>query len=284
MVPRQLGEQLLELEADIKQMYEKHKEAESERKEMADADADVDIRQMYAKHKKEAESEQKEKDLTNLRGEVADQKDDDKKAEVVLDLVDDLDVKEEQEVKVEVEMNQMGDAEEVGMAEKEQDEGDLVNLTPLVEEESKGESKKDIKVEDIEGARKDLRKTEKCDICEKMFKRKCELERHKVMHSKVYLAPSCPFCGKLLKGSIKRHILSNHPDRKDEVLFLPLLFLFKFKLRLLMCWVRSATASGIKAWRRQKSSPCPGTYHSRSPTSFHFQIFPQVHIWVIRKV
>ena len=231
MVPRQLGEQLLELEADIRQMYEKHKEAESERKEMAD----VDIRQMYEKHKKEAESEQKEVDLTNLRGEVPAQKDEDKRAEVVIDLVDDLDVKEEEEVKVEVEMNQVGDAEEVEMAEKgegemaekgkgemaekEQGGGDLDNLTPLVQEESKGESKKDIKVENIEGAGKDLRKTEKCDICEKVFKRKCELERHKVMHSKVYLAPSCPFCGKLLKGSIKRHILSNHPDRKDEVLF-----------------------------------------------------------------
>ena len=228
MVPRQLGEQLLELEADIRQMYEKHKEAESERKEMAD----VDIRQMYEKHKKEAESEQKEVDLTNLRGEVPAQKDEDKRAEVVIDLVDDLDVKEEEEVKVEVEMNQVGDAEELGMAEKgegemaekEQGGGDLDNLTPLVQEESKGESKKDIKVENIEGGGKDLRKTEKCDICEKVFKRKCELERHKVMHSKVYLAPSCPFCGKLLKGSIKRHILSNHPDRKDEVLFLPLFY------------------------------------------------------------
>ena len=197
MVPRQLGEQLLELEADIRQMYEKHKK------------------------------EQKEVDLTNLRGEVPAQKDEDKRAEVVIDLVDDLDVKEEEEVKVEVEMNQVGDAEEVEMAEKgegemaekEQGGGDLDNLTPLVQEESKGESKKDIKVENIEGAGKDLRKTEKCDTCEKVFKRKCELERHKVMHSKVYLAPSCPFCGKLLKGSIKRHILSNHPDRKDEVLF-----------------------------------------------------------------
>ena len=78
MVARQLGEQLLELEADM--------------------------RQMYAKHKK-AESEQNEVDLTNL-SELPDQKDKDKKAEVIIDLEDELDVKEEEEeVKEEIETN-----------------------------------------------------------------------------------------------------------------------------------------------------------------------------------
>ena len=122
----------------------------------------------------------------------------------------------------------MGDPEafeEDKLAENEQGEGYLNNLTPLAQEEPKAENENDMFVK-VEDTKKDLRKTEKCDICEKMFKRKCELERHKVMHNKVYLAPSCPFCGKLLKGSIKRHILSRHPNRKDEVLVLPYLIFF----------------------------------------------------------
>ena len=199
LVHRQLGEQLLDLESDIRQMFAKHKQAEAKRKEM---------------------------DLTNERGEVPDQKEKEKHVEVV-DILDDLDLKEErveEELKVEMEtnLNQVGDAEaseEVKLDEKELGKGDL-DLTPHAQEEPKAENKNDMVIR-AEDKKKELRKIEKCDICEKFFKRKCELERHKVMHNKVYLAPSCPFCGKLLKGSIKRHILSRHPNRKDEVLILP---------------------------------------------------------------
>ena len=198
LVPRQLGEQLLELEADIRQMYTKQKDKESEQKELANKE----------------QISQDRKDLN-------------KKVEVV-DLLDDVDLKEE-EAKVEVEeqfgqvegvtnqekFSQGGEEEEVEIAEKEPSEKDLGNLS-FTEEKSKREIEQDVVMRV-----KAKEKTEKCDICEKMFSRKCALQRHKVMHSKVYLAPSCPFCGKLLKGSIRRHILSRHPNKKDQVLIFP---------------------------------------------------------------
>ena len=230
LVPRQLGEQLLELEADIRQMYTKQKDKESEQKELAN---------------KERISQ--------------DRKDLNKKVEVV-DLLDGVDLKEE-EVKVEVEeqfdqvevvTNQMefdqvevitnqeefgqgGDSEEVEIAEKEPSEKDLGNLS-FTEEKSKREIEQDVVMRV-----KAKEKTEKCDICEKMFSRKCALQRHKVMHSKVYLAPSCPFCGKLLKGSIRRHILSRHPNKKDQVLTFPripasIISVLYFQLHLFICF------------------------------------------------
>ena len=86
------------------------------------------------------------------------------------------------------------------------------DLTSFIQETIIGE-KEAKKVEYLEKTVK----TEKCDVCQKKFGRKCALSRHKAMHNKVYIAPSCPFCGKILKGSIKRHILTKHPNKKNEV-------------------------------------------------------------------
>ena len=180
LVPRQLGEELLQLERDIRRKYEE---------------------QVQAKAAQKGESE-----------EVLGEEDDDNKVEMV-DLLDDIDVKEEKVEELEIEMvvdlelnggevggegdiggecGKGGEDVEVGgedgMTVKVLVEGDSENWAPMKESKREGA----IKHESRSSKRKskNAKQPKKCDICEKMCSRKSELERHKAVHSKVYLSPS----------------------------------------------------------------------------------------------
>ena len=219
LVPKKLGEELLQLERDIRQNYEE---------------------QMQTKVAQTGESEV-----------VLSEEDDDKIVEMA-DLLDDIDVKQEKvEEELQVEMvvdleldgsdvggegsdvggeggeggeggggglgGEGGEGVEVGgegsIGEDGSDYGkggeggegvevcgggeDEVTVNVLVEGHSDNWTPlKDSKSEraikhasgSLKGKRKNTIKPKKCDICQKMCARKSELERHKLVHKKLYLA------------------------------------------------------------------------------------------------
>ena len=158
LVPRQLGEELLELECDMRRKYDEQMETKARQTERGESE------------------------------EVAGRKDD--KVEVG-DLLDDIFIKEEkveEELKVGMELDGgEGGGEECGEGGEGSEGGEGVEVGGEVRmavkvlvdlEESKPERAIKDESGPLKGKRTKSRKPEKCDTCEKMFRRRSELQRH----------------------------------------------------------------------------------------------------------
>ena len=226
LVPRQLGEELLELERDMRQKYEEE--------------------QMQSKAAQKVESEDSKVEEVDLLDDIDMKKEtveEKPKVEMIINLeLDGVTVGGEGEDGGEVNGEGVEVGEEGGMTEKVLVGEDLDNWTPVDVKESKCE--KAIKHESgsSKGIRKKPAKLKKCDICEKMFKRKSELNRHKVLHSRdenlegaqkyslpwyifgsfskfdhssrgLYICPSCK--QEYKKSAIRKHLKFMHINSKN---------------------------------------------------------------------
>ena len=56
-----------------------------------------------------------------------------------------------------------------------------------------------------------------CENCDKVFRHKCDVERHQISHTKIKQFP-CEKCGKYFayKNDVKRHIIKQHTDNPPK--------------------------------------------------------------------
>ena len=70
----------------------------------------------------------------------------------------------------------------------------------------------------IARANQNMNKTHKCEICEKLFRRKYYLKQHIHTFHEHHKDNKCEFCGKSFTeaGTLKRHIHTLHNGQKDN--------------------------------------------------------------------